>query len=517
MTAAGAGVAVAGAGVIGCGANEAAGVCTTAAYDEGANPSDGDGIGVGAGGGATGAAAIGGGGNVGTTMPGGGAATAKGSSINSTGRSGSCSWKGEAAVPLGIAAAAGGVVASEFGAPRIGAGVRGAPAVAGEAAVVDAVAFDVAECEEEAEAEDELTGAAGACARCVVAGPGDADAIGADVRDAVTVLDASSAEDAGAGDELLAAGVGAAFFGCGTLVAALLLVGMPTGFDTPANVAPARRLAAALAAAAIFRAVAVAAGLIGVGVGVGAAGADPGAAVLAADAPDGGAFASGRPSVPAPFVPSIRVGPPTSETPNNTSGSSSSPAAEASSGGIREVSGSPSGDGASTVGPADRSSKSPCESKSSPESKEGLFGDIDAGADEGIDGTDPMGSSTGRSAKGSSLGREAASIVFEPESGRSIQELSCNALADLPRRWLTDQDDRNPQCDGRHTLRCVPIRLTLQNPPQPESLRAHVCIRAAHTTGAPHVFDSQSRCRHPRSRPRHGRPRSQRRHRHHDL
>jgi hypothetical protein len=43
-----------------------------------------------------GAAATDGVGNVGTTMPGGGAATANGSSINSTGSSGSTSWNGDA-------------------------------------------------------------------------------------------------------------------------------------------------------------------------------------------------------------------------------------------------------------------------------------------------------------------------------------------------------------------------------------------------------------------------------------
>jgi hypothetical protein len=189
-------------------------------------------------------------------------------------------------------------------------------------------------------------------------------------------------------------------------------VGMPTGFDTPANVAPARRLAAALAAAAIFRAVAVAAGLIGAGAG--AAGAVSPVA-LATDTVASGAFVSPRGNVPAPFVPSIRAGPPASETPNNTSGSSSSPAVDAVSVGIRAVSGRASGTGVATVGLADRSSKAPCESKSSPESNEPESNEeCFAEPDETVD---PMGSSTGRSARGSSLEREAASIVFEPESG----------------------------------------------------------------------------------------------------
>ena len=54
----------------------------------------------------------------------------------------------------------------------------------------------------------------------------------------------------------------------------------------------------------------------------------------------------------------------------------------------------------------------------------------------------PTGSSTGRSAKGSKAGREAASIVFEPESRRSFLNVSCNAAAELPRRWLTDRQGR---------------------------------------------------------------------------
>lgn len=232
---------------------------------------------------------------------------------------------------------------------------------------------------------------------------------GAGVFSAGAVGAPSSGEDTESGDALIpegAFGVGTAVFGEGVAVVELL-VGMPTGFDTPANVAPARRLAAALAAAAIFRAVAAAAGLIGAGAA--AAGAVS-AVALATDTVAAGAFVSPRGNVPVPFVPSIRAGPPDSETPNNTSGSSSSPAVDAVSVGIRAVSGRPSGTGAATVGLADRSSKSPCESKSSPESIEGPF----AESDETVG---PMGCSTGRSARGSSLGREAASIVFEPASG----------------------------------------------------------------------------------------------------
>jgi len=56
-------------------------------------------------GGDVGATAAGGDANVGTTIPGGGAATANGSSINSTGSSGSSSWNGEEpGVAVGVAA-----------------------------------------------------------------------------------------------------------------------------------------------------------------------------------------------------------------------------------------------------------------------------------------------------------------------------------------------------------------------------------------------------------------------------
>ena len=56
-------------------------------------------------GGEVGATTGGGDANVGTTMPGVGAATANGSSINSTGSSGSSSWNGEeAGVAVGVAA-----------------------------------------------------------------------------------------------------------------------------------------------------------------------------------------------------------------------------------------------------------------------------------------------------------------------------------------------------------------------------------------------------------------------------
>ncbi len=393
MTAAGAGVP--GAVVVGRIANEGAGVWATkaGAGDEGANPSDGGGIGVA--GGATGAAATGGGGKVGTTIPGGGAATARGSSINSTGRSGNCSSKGEPAdVPAGAGAAAtlgavalGVAVSEDDAVDTAGADARVVPGGAGDAV---AIGFCVAP-SAEGVVGGELPVATGIAVCNVVAGAdgGRPEAVGIEVRDAVAVLGASAADDTEAEDGPFDPGVGAAFLEGGVLVAPAL-VGIPTGFDTPASVAPARRLDAALAAAAIFRAVAAAAGFIGAGAGV--AGAGPGATVLGADAVGAGALASGRPNVPAPFGPSIRASPPSSETPNRTSGSSSSPAADASNGGISELSGPASGGG--TVGLADRSSRSPCESKSSLESAEAPCGDCGE--------TEPMGSSTGRSARGSS-------------------------------------------------------------------------------------------------------------------
>jgi hypothetical protein len=238
------------------------------------------------------------------------------------------------------------------------------------------------------------------------------------------------------------------------------------GFAAPANVAPARRLAAALAAAAIFRAVTEAGVANGVAAGADGAAAE-GAGRLVALADDAGAKVSTAVvlvagvetvNVPEPFVPSKRAGAPGSETPKSTSGSSSSPEGEfeAVNVGISAVSGRASDTGAEADS-GDTSSKSPCESKSSPDSGEELFSVPN-------DGIAAMGSSTGRSARGSSLGREAASIVFEPESGRSILNVSCNAVAEVPRRWLTDRKWPSPQCDARHALRPVPIQLTHQKP-----------------------------------------------------
>jgi hypothetical protein len=162
--------------------------------------------------------------------------------------------------------------------------------------------------------------------------------------------------------------------------------------------------------------------------------------------------------VPAPLVPSARAGAPGSETPNSTSGSSSS--ADAISVGTSAESGRASGitdpdaaDGPEASGP--KSSNAPCDSKSSSESI-GLC-EVGVVADADVDGgvaveevrpvgdpftATPIGSSTGRSAKGSKAGREAASIVFEPQLRRSILTVSCNASAEPPRRWLTDRQGR---------------------------------------------------------------------------
>lgn len=166
-----------------------------------------------------------------------------------------------------------------------------------------------------------------------------------------------------------------------------------------------------------------------------------------------------------PLVPSTRTGAPGSDTPNNTSGSSNSDGAisvgtSAESGrasGITDPANDPDDPDADDTADASgsKSSNAPCESKSSSESSEPFAVEGAAGAE--VDGAgaveavrpggvpvpaNPMGSSTGRSAKGSKAGREAASIVFEPESRRSIQNVSCNAAAELPRRWLTERRGR---------------------------------------------------------------------------
>jgi hypothetical protein len=144
-------------------------------------------------------------------------------------------------------------------------------------------------------------------------------------------------------------------------------------------------------------------------------------------------------TAPAPLVPSPRAGIPGSVAPNSTSGSISSPGAmsvgtfaesgRASSAAAPEAVGFDDSAGVS----GDMSSNAPWASKSSSESPSALAGE--GGGDEDVDAgvavvdvgrappacepvpPDPKGSSTGRSAKGSKAGREAASIIFEPQSG----------------------------------------------------------------------------------------------------
>jgi hypothetical protein len=142
-----------------------------------------------------------------------------------------------------------------------------------------------------------------------------------------------------------------------------------------------------------------------------------------------------------PLVPSVRGGAFGSETPRSTSGSSNSADANESVG-ISADSGGTCGTDAleavemdeagGTSGP--ESSSTPYASRSSSE----FIGSFGAGCGEEAGGLDaagpveeegralppwdavpfnPKGSSTGRSAKGSKAGREAASIVFEPDSG----------------------------------------------------------------------------------------------------
>jgi hypothetical protein len=152
----------------------------------------------------------------------------------------------------------------------------------------------------------------------------------------------------------------------------------------------------------------------------------------------------------APLVPSVRAGPPGSDTPSRISGSSNPPGT--SSGGVDSAvdptaapGATPVIDPAETVGPTLRTagstpSSAPWASKSSSDSirppldardvfEAGALAaaevpaEVDAEVDTGPVplGGDPFppisnGSSTGRSKRGSRAGREAASIMFEPKS-----------------------------------------------------------------------------------------------------
>jgi hypothetical protein len=128
-----------------------------------------------------------------------------------------------------------------------------------------------------------------------------------------------------------------------------------------------------------------------------------------------------RANVPNPLVPSNRAGAPGSEAPNNTSGSNSSPELTPAdpSVGIKAVSGRASEAVGGTSASTPRSKRAPCESRSSSGSERtgALLAATAAGAGVGAGIAIPIGSSTGRSARGSKFGRETASIIFEPESG----------------------------------------------------------------------------------------------------
>jgi hypothetical protein len=164
---------------------------------------------------------------------------------------------------------------------------------------------------------------------------------------------------------------------------------------------------------------------------------------------------------PAPLVLSARADAMGSEALSSTSGSSNSPGANISVG-ISPESAGAGGTDVLAVGQVVKpdeasgasglmSSSTPCASKSSSESigpfDGAVAGDAGVAADEeerapptcGAVPLNPSGSSTGRSAKGSKADREAASIVFEPDSGRSILNVSCSLAAEVPRRWLTNR------------------------------------------------------------------------------
>jgi len=369
--------------------------------------------------------------NVGTTIPGGGAATASGSSMSSTGRSGNAAWNGESVGALG----------SPVGATCL-------PEVSDEA-TVGAPSWGV-----RAKSDGELLADGGAATVEVEASAGR-------ITFLVPVVAVSpgvalrAAEEVGADGALAADADG-------------LLVGTAMGLEAPANVAPARlaavlpligawpgvtanagvpdlvapalRTAVAAAAARIFAAAAVRAALLAAEAVVAPGRFDAAGGVEGvAGPPDvfaaaGEAFAVPSDAVaalgeaaaaPTPFVPSSRAGAPGAEAPSKTSGSSSSPDSGAEeSVGTNAESGraSGSGDAVETAGPSmPKSSSAPCESRSSSGSILPPFTADAAGADiedeARPDGNPiPMGSSTGRSARGSKSEREAASIVFEPKS-----------------------------------------------------------------------------------------------------
>lgn len=370
----------------------------------------------------------------GATIPGGGDATASGSSISSSGKSGSCSSKGEIGTP-----------AKPFGTT----GFTGVPVTDGAAAdEPDEAGFAVASfaCGPVVATASRGVAAGGTEADVFagVATPPGATAIGL-VGFFVPVAAASLdvVLDDGALREAAAPAAPDTFEGVG------LPVGTPTGLEVPAE--RSRVAAPAEVTLAPARTASRPAGPVDTLPATAAAPPRAAPAEFAPAAPRGAALV--------PLTPSARAVVLGSETPNNTSGSSNSP--DAISVGTRAESGRASGvtgpDAANEPeGSGPKSSSAPCASKSSSESV-GCFdigADIDAEDDGGVAAVeevrpegapfpaDPIGSSTGRSAKGSKAGREAASIVFEPESWQSILTVSCNAAADLPRRWLTDRQGR---------------------------------------------------------------------------
>ena len=207
-----------------------------AAADDAVDPANPDSVAnadSGDSGGGVGAATGGGGGNVGTAMPGGGAATASGSSINSTGRSGSCSSNGEVLD-----------VADDVAAAGVWAG----------GASAGALAVTVPPCGAEGVAgEDRFTVEAATAIGGSEAAGGNAFLVPVE---AVSARRASEGPAAGAGETFGAdpkAAVGAGATGWVGVGVVPPLTGIAMGLDAPANVAPARRVDAALEAAAILR------------------------------------------------------------------------------------------------------------------------------------------------------------------------------------------------------------------------------------------------------------------------
>lgn len=309
-------------------------------------------------------AGAGGVGNVGTTIPGGGAATASGSSISSRGRSGNASWNGEAA--SGEAAFGGVVSARSDGLFPVATAAAGIDFVAGEGLAADAegplggtavgfaVPANVAPARlamafplvaawppgvtAKAGAPDLVTPAlraavaaaaarifAAAAARAVLlASEPDAEPVGFNAPDGAEgvaapadafaargeVVEALCEAVAAPSDDLAAAAVEAIAAPNDTLAApavataAALVAPVAPAPNAPSEEAPADPASPTVTAAATAAAPVVLAG-----------------PAVPAVPP--------RPGIPTPFVPSRRDGSPASDTPSNTSGSSSSPEPDA--------------------------------------------------------------------------------------------------------------------------------------------------------------------------------------------